>query len=124
MDGMKELEQVRAFLAERLGAAVRETAPLDAGAWSRAYSFRLADEEFVVRFGDHPEDYLKDRRMEAFSSPDLPIPEVLEVGEALGRHFTVSRRAFGEMLDHLDAAAMRRAVPAVLRALDAARQVD
>jgi hygromycin-B 4-O-kinase len=62
--------------------------------------------------------------MAAHSSADLPIPRVVEIGEARGYQYAVSERAFGAVLEELDASAMSRAFPSVLRMLDALREVD
>ena len=40
---------------------VRDITLLKGGAWSTAYGFRTADRRLVVRFGQHGEDYEKDR---------------------------------------------------------------
>jgi hygromycin-B 4-O-kinase len=119
-----EASQVKVFLTQHFGEEVSETAPLGKGEWSQAFSFRRSECDYVVRFGAYGEDYAKDRLIAAFASPDLPIPPVYEVGQAFGLHFAVSARAFGEMLDGLDAERMRQLIPAILRALDAARQVN
>lgn len=55
---------------------------LGAGAWSRAWAFRLDGRELVVRFGDHVEDFLKDRLIGQVAPPHLPVSPVIAVGEA------------------------------------------
>lgn len=108
-------------LAERAGPLT----PLGAGQWSRAYAFTLDGQELVARFGAYVDDFEKDRVMSAYSSPRLPIPEVLDVGSlGDGEFYTISRRAHGEFLDALDADGMRQVLPAVLDAMAAAREID
>lgn len=115
-------------MSHRLPAELAERAgplrPLGAGQWSKAYAFTLDGQELVARFGAYVEDFEKDRRMSAYSSPRLPIPEVLEVGELDGEYYTISRRAHGQFLDALDSAGMARVLPAVLAALAEARSID
>lgn len=117
-------EAASRFLAERFGSGVRDVAPLGAGDWSRAFSFRRDGRELVVRFGQHVEDFEKERKAMAFARPELPVPEVLEIGEALEGYYVVSERRFGVFLEALDAEGWRRAMPALLRALDALREVE
>ncbi len=117
-------QAVERFLADRLGGEIEGLERLQGGDWSQAFGFHCAGADLVVRFGPYVEDFLKDRAAARFSSADLPIPEVREIGAGLGGHYCVSRRVFGEMLDALDAPRMERAVPAVLRALDALREGD
>lgn len=116
------LREADAFLRQRYGARVEGLAELSGGDWSRAFSFRLADQDLVVRFGRYGEDFAKDREAMALGGPDLPVPAVLEIGEALGAAYAISERCFGIFLDDLDAAQWGRVLPAILRALDALRQ--
>ena len=62
--------------------------------------------------------------MAAHSSAALPVPSVLEVGAAGDGFFAVSERAHGGMLDDLDGPGMRAALPGLLAALDALRDID
>jgi len=117
-------DQVERFIAARYGARASRPTPLGAGQWSRAYGFTLDDRDAVARFGAHVSDFAKDQRMGAVSSPRLPIPRVLEVGEAPEGYFAISERVCGVLLDELDAASMRTVLPGLLRALDALAEVD
>ena len=111
------------FLAERYGGSAGDVAALGGGDWSRAFSFRLGDRDLVVRFGRHGEDFLKDRKAMAFARPGLPVPAVLEVGEALGGFYAISERRFGVFPETLDERGWRRLLPALLGALDSLREV-
>lgn len=106
------IAEVSAFLAERY-AAVSDVAPIGSGEWSQAFSFRCADGDRVARFGLHRDDYEKDRHAMRFAGPDLPVPMILEVGEAFGGAFAVSERAFGHGFDGGSEARYREVLPAV-----------
>src|SRR5207249_1365252 len=54
---------------------------------------------------------------------ELPVPAVLEIGEALGGFYAVSERHFGVFLETLDEPGWRNVLPALLRALDALREI-
>ena len=112
------------FLAARYGARAGALAPLGAGCWSRAYAFTLDGQEMVVRFGPDGADFGKDQIMGAFASARLPIPRVLEVGEAPEGFFAISERVHGVLLDDLDAEGMRAVLPSLLTALDAASEIN
>jgi hygromycin-B 4-O-kinase len=112
-------------LVSRFGDGVRDVVrAARQGDWSVAYFFRVDDRHFVVRFARWRDNFETDRAMVAHSSADLPIPRVVEIGDACGYQYAVSERAFGAVLEELDAGAMRRAFPSVLRMLDALREVD
>ena len=115
------LGEAAGFLAERYAGQARDVAELGGGDWSRAFSFRLEGRDLVARFGRYGEDFARDQQAMALSGPDLPVPDVLETGSALGGAYAVSERRFGVFLETLDAARWRRLLPALLRALDALR---
>jgi hygromycin-B 4-O-kinase len=94
------------------------------GAWSTAFSYRLGDEDLVIRFGSLREDFDRDRIAASFTAPHLPIPAVLEIDEAFGGWFAISQRLRGGFLDDLDGAAMRAMLPSLFAMLDAVRAVD
>lgn len=113
------------FLRDRFAPEpVEQLERLAGGEWSHAYGFRAGGRPLVARFGRWREDYEADRRAMALDGPDLPVPRVLEIGDAFGGAYALSERRDGVFLEHLDAAGWRRARPAVLRALDALRAAD
>ncbi len=112
------------FLAERYGPSAGSVAELGGGDWSRAFSFRLDHRDLVARFGRHLEDFTKDQKAMGFARPELPVPTVLEVGEALGGFYAISERHFGAFIESLDERQWRNLLPALLRALDALREIQ
>ena len=122
-DEAVSLDAAARFLAERYGPGAANVAELGGGDWSRAFSFQLDNRELVARFGRHLEDFIRDRKAMAFSRPELPVPEVLEIGEALGVYYAISERHFGRFLETLDERGWRRLLPALLRALDVLREI-
>jgi len=119
-----ELARVEAFLASRFGGASGEVAPLGTGVWSKAFAFRRAGRDYVIRFGEHREDFAKDRLAARYVAPALPIPRVLEIGEALGGTYAISERLFGGYIDDVDETQMRALLPSLFAALDAMRLAD
>jgi aminoglycoside phosphotransferase (APT) family kinase protein len=92
-------EEVAAFLAGRPGGQ-EDLEPLAGGAWSSAWAYRAAGEELVVRFGQEASWYEADRIAMTFAGPDLPVPEVREVGSTpSGRAYAISVRRRGRFLE-------------------------
>lgn len=124
------LDKAEAFLAGRFGPHVSGTALVGEGHWSRCYGFVLDGRDLVVRFGNHVEDFERDRFAVRFASPSLPVPEMVDlidlaphpIGSA--RWAAVSTRVFGQPLEMLDHDGWRRTLPAVLDLLDATRALD
>ncbi|MET9022679.1 aminoglycoside phosphotransferase family protein [Actinopolymorpha sp. NPDC004070] len=93
-------DEVEAFLAARPGG-VQDLEPLSGGAWSSAWAYRAGNEELVVRFGPDASWYEADRTAMTFAGPDLPVPEVREVGTtASGQAYAISvRHRYGWFLE-------------------------
>ena len=113
-----------AFLTALYGKALPDVAAIGAGAWSQAYGFSRGGRAYVVRFGALREDFERDRLAAAFSSDALPVPQTIAIGEALAGYYSITERIYGDFLDTADDAQLRSVLPALFRALDAARSVD
>lgn len=117
-------EQVQQFLTDHYRSGVSNIIMLSGGNWSQAFAYKQAGKDYVIRFGLHQDDYLNDQSAQLYASSDLPIPKVLEIGEAFGGYFAISERAFGTMIDELDHEAMKRVMPSLFATLDAIRIAD
>ena len=113
-----ELDQVECFLAERCEAGRVER--VGAGAWSTAFSFEHEGWRKVIRFGRYAEDFRKDERAAVLYASLLPVPRVLEIGEAFdGYAYAVSEWAEGGAIDRLPEPELREALPSLLNTLEA-----
>jgi hygromycin-B 4-O-kinase len=123
-DGALTPIAVAAFLRDHLGGDVSEPEAVTHGEWSKAFFYRRGSHEFVVRFTEFPDDFLKDQRVAALSSPRLPIPKVVEIGAAFDRFYAISERAHGDFMEQCDASAMQRVLPSLFELLEAEHEVD
>jgi len=114
-------KQISEWLSHHYNNAASELKPISGGFWSAAYSFRVAKEQFVLRFSTMAEGFTMDHAAMQFTSPDLPIPEVLELGEALGFHYAISRRHYGRFLEDISVEEANNAGVALTRLLAALR---
>lgn len=119
-----DISQAQAFLARYLGTPPSAVAQIGAGAWSQCFGFSSAGRDLVIRFGKYVVDFQKDQRAHRYASPDLPIPEVLDIGSAFDGYYAVSTRAYGVPLESVSAAQWQTLVPAVVAALEAMRKAD
>lgn len=109
----------------RLGYDAGAVEPLTGGEWSSAFAFRASGRELVVRFHERRDDLEKHAFAARWAAPHLRTPAMLEIGDlADGGAYGISEGAHGRPLDDLDEAGMRRALPALLRTLDALREAD
>lgn len=121
---MMMLADAAAFLAMRFPAGVERVTPIGQGEWSTAYAFHRDGDDLVIRFGALDEDFRKDRLAARFASPQLPIPRIVEIGEADAGFFAISERAMGTYLDDVHEGQMRALLPTLFAALDSTRLVD
>ena len=116
-------EEVESFLAGRPGTA-EDLEPLSGGAWSSAWAYRAGSEELVVRFGQEVGWYEADRMAMAFGGPDLPVPDVREVGTTpSGRAYAISVRHHGGFLEDTPVELADAIGPTLTRLLVALYQV-
>ncbi|MFD2077554.1 Predicted kinase, aminoglycoside phosphotransferase (APT) family [Actinopolymorpha cephalotaxi] len=117
-------DEVEAFLAGRPGGA-EDLEPLSGGAWSSAWAYRAGGEDLVVRFGPDASWYEADRTAMTFAGPDLPVPEVREVGTtAFGRAYAISvRHHYGWFLEDTPVELADAISPTLTRLLVALFQV-
>ena len=119
-----EHSEVQTFIDHHFGERAGEITPLSGGDWSQAYALSVDGRQVVARFGVHGEDYKKDRTMAEWSSDELPIPRVLEIGRTEHGYFAISERMQGDFLDELDSQRMKAVIPSLLRTMDAIRNID
>jgi len=100
-DGAPSNEDVAAFLAGHHGQPIEGLAPVDGGFWSTAYRYDVGGDGLVFRLSASGEGFEMDQAAHRFDADWLPVPEVLEVGKALGRWFAISRRASGRFLEDI-----------------------
>ena len=116
-------EDVAAFLAQHSGGTASDLEPLTGGAFSSAWAYRAGEEQLVIRFGPERSWYEVDRMAMAFSGPDLPVPQIKEVGTTpTGRAYAISVRHHGRFLEdtpveraHAVAATLTRLLLALYR---------
>lgn len=122
---MVDREAAAAFLEERFGAhSPHDVGEIGAGAWSQAYAFSHGGRDYVIRFAALREDFERDRIAAGFSSAALLVPRTVEIGDAFGGYYSITERVSGDFLEEADGARMRRILPTLFAALDAARRID
>jgi hygromycin-B 4-O-kinase len=120
--GALSVEKVHAFLAERF-LAVRNVTEIQSGAWSNAFAFDAQERELILRIGAHREDFEKERVAATWNSADVPIPEVLDLGDAFDGYYIVSQRHYGTKLADLHPSRVPRVMSSLIEVVSAMRQV-
>lgn len=112
------------FLQEKFGKQAYHVQQLGAGAWSDAYSFERDGVKSVIRWGHVPDNFERDAFAAKFSSPDLPIPEIVQIGESHGKFFAISPFVSGGFMEQLAPHDVEAATPSILKMFRALRAVD
>ena len=119
-----EPEAARRFLARRFGDRAVLGFELPRGEWSHAYALTLDRRDHVIRFNPSRDAFDVDLLAMRFAASALPIPSVVEVGEAPECFFAISERVFGSFLEDLAAAESEETLPSLFEALDCMRRAD
>ncbi len=88
-----DVSDVSAWLDRYHASAVAAVEVLPSGYWSAAFGYEVDGRELVLRVGTQPDGFEMDRLAREFARPGLPIPEVLDLGEAFGFAYAISTRA-------------------------------
>lgn len=115
--------QVEEFLAAYHGAAITDLELLGGGFWSAAYAYRAGGRDLVLRLGQNAAWFETDRAAMAYDSPDLPVPEILDIGEAFDGAYAISVRHYGRFLETVEPAEADNAGPTIVRLLSALKAV-
>ena len=118
------IEEARQFLKDRFRADPSTVEHAGEGAWSICFGFKCKGEDLVIRFGNQVDDFQKDRFAHTFAAPRLPIPKVIEIGQAFDGYFAVSTRVKGKPLESSTMDEWITTVPAVVSALEDLRLAD
>ena len=108
-------------------SAVEELAPVGTGQISRAFSFRVGAEEYVVRFVDDTmaTSFGKDEFISrTLASTRIPVPAVVMRGTHGDLHYAISRKLPGVQSDELSVEEFERLVPSLMDTLDEIHRVD
>jgi aminoglycoside phosphotransferase (APT) family kinase protein len=117
------LPKIASWLAEHFSGPVRGLAPIEGGFWSAGYVFEASSEAYVLRLGRDGEGYRIDREAHALAGPQLPIPEVVSLGEVFDLHYAISRRHRGRFIERAPASEGRAIGDAMAGLLAALRAV-
>ena len=93
------IEQVSAWLTGLHNAEIRDLVSLSGGFWSSAFAYRVGTQAFVLRLSDMAEGFAIDTAAMRFNGPNLPVPNVVETGKALGLNYAISERHYGRFIE-------------------------
>lgn len=112
------------LLQKKYGTSNHGVRPLGAGVWSYAYLFEHDGTKKVIRWGDVPDNFERDAFVAQFNSPDLPIPQIFDIGEYSGKFYAISSYVGGGFVEQLSTEEMMNTLPSMLRMFRKLRSID
>jgi aminoglycoside phosphotransferase (APT) family kinase protein len=92
-------EKVYTWLTRKHKAEIKNLVSLSGGFWSSAYAYRVGKQDFVLRLSDMADGFAIDKAAMRFKSPKLPVPNVVDIGVALGFNYAISERHYGRFIE-------------------------
>ncbi|HRH32768.1 MAG TPA: aminoglycoside phosphotransferase family protein [bacterium] len=122
-----EQAAVQSFLESHYKTPISDLVTISGGEGSQAFSFEINGEALILRVNRHSDSgFKKDRyAFEHFKSQQIPIPEVVEVGEMEdGQYFSISKKVEGSLFKNLSDEEFDKALPSLFNTLEAIHTID
>jgi hygromycin-B 4-O-kinase len=103
---------------------VKTLIPLKGGEWSAAHRFSLDGQDFVIRVSHSAENFYRDNIASKWSSPNLPIPQIIKIDCYQEHYYAISPFFPGEPFENLSAVELERIIPDFLSMMTALRSVN
>ena len=120
--------QVLTLLNQHFSTPILDLASVDGGQVARVFSFRVEEQEYIVRFNldrmltsNFPKEAYVIRKLAGTS---LPLAPLLYVGRLGDLHFAISSKMPGKMLQEHTPQEVKALLPQILDLLEMAHSVD
>ncbi|GLX68008.1 phosphotransferase family protein [Paenibacillus glycanilyticus] len=119
------MNDIESLLRSQLGPGAVEITPMDGGNMSNVYSFRIADQGFVVKFSDLDGAYATDQFVSnLLSGHDIPFPRCLASGQFGLLNYIIMERMQGHNLSECSMEEQEQQLPELFRLLTNLANVD
>jgi len=121
-----DVETVAQFLQSHFDQRAGSVRFIGSGWFSHAFSFTTGEQAYIFRMNSYQEDFRKDDfAYRHFSSPRLPIPRVVQLGQFdETQYYCVTERCPGQTLNDMRVADVLKVAPRLFETLDAIHRVD
>ena len=103
---------------------IKTLTPLTGGEWSAAYRFCADGLRFVIRLSHTPENFYRDRIAARWSSPELPIPQIIRIGRHQDQYYAISPFFCGEPFEKLPVPDLEQALDNFLSMMTALQSIS
>ncbi len=115
-------ELVISFLKDSFSPDISDFQMIVGGEGSQAYSFKVNDDEYIIRINKHNDHGFKkdEYAFVHFLTPVLPIPKIYKVGKINEElRYCISEKARGKILNEFSAVELEVLLPKMFETLDA-----
>jgi len=103
---------------------IKTLIPLKGGEWSAAYKFDFNGQSFIIRLSHTDENFYRDKVAAAWSSPDLPIPQILKLEKYQELYYAISPFFPGTAFEELSTDDLEKTIPSFLSMMGALQSVN
>ena len=98
--------------------------PIKSGEWSAAYMFSMDNLSFVIRLSHTPENFCRDKAAAKWSSPGLPIPQIIKMDRYQDQYYAISPFFHGKPFEKLSANDLEQTIPDFLSVMTALQSIS
>ncbi|WP_420630478.1 phosphotransferase family protein [Candidatus Leptofilum sp.] len=119
--------EISDLIGQFYNSPILDLAPLGTGHIALVYSFRVGNQELVMRLVENTMAHtLKKEAVIAnlLQGSDVPLPPILHEGQYADYYFAIAPRAPGQTLDEITPEQYAETLPEIIKMLDLIHQVD
>lgn len=98
--------------------------PIGHGVWASGYSYEQSGQKYIIRLSDTRENFDRDALAHDYTSPRLPIPQILEIGESRQGFYAISKFVEGDFFENLTANELVEFSPELIKMFQSLRKID
>ena len=103
---------------------VKTLVPLKGGEWSAAYKYSADGVDLVIRLSHTAENFHRDSIAARWSSPELPIPQIIRIDRYQDQYYAISPFFHGVPLEMLSAPELEQTIPDFISMMTALQSVN
>src|SRR5581483_4103196 len=106
-----DTDAILTLLRQQFADDITRLESIQSGHVAQTYSFAVREKDFIIRFNTSSEAFEKDAyAYNNFSTADIPIPRVVNIGAINGLYYAISEKFPGTMVNYMTDAEFRKVI--------------
>ncbi|WP_239629788.1 aminoglycoside phosphotransferase family protein [Paenibacillus sp. H1-7] len=119
------LEYIQTVISHHLDGTITALEPVEGGNFSSAFSFRIGERDYIIRFNSSEEAYEHEVYLSSLLHPQgVPYLQVFGKGRKDGFTYCITQRAAGKIVANLKPEQKSALLPDLIRVIATMNQVD